>query len=114
MQHRIESLVSQNIWPAVNDGVIGFEEIDKVFDMNTSIVYDDAEFGKITFIYQDANGNYFREEIDLAKFGLDYNYVLDKIRPVFDGPRKQFIGNGEYKILTKEEWAVIHKSTRTY
>jgi hypothetical protein len=86
MKHKIESIINQGILPAIKSGgVVRFEEINKVSDISTTFVYDDKIPGMITFIHHDANGNFHSEEIDLAAFGLDYNYVLDKIRPVFDG-----------------------------
>jgi hypothetical protein len=84
MKHTIKSLNNQNI-RAVNHGLIDFEEIKIKSDSNTVFEFDDAKPNLITFIYVDANGKVFPKQVDLSEFGLDYNYVLDKIRPVFDG-----------------------------
>ena len=83
MNYIIKSLNDQGI-RAVNFGLIDFEEIKMKSDSNTRFEFDDTKPSEITFIQVDANGKVFPKQIDLSEFGLNYNYVLDKIRPVFD------------------------------
>jgi len=84
MKHTIKSLNDQQI-TAVNHGRIDFAEIKCWSDASTAFEFDDTKPSLITFIYEDADGKIFPKEVDLSEFGLDYNYVLDKIRPVFEG-----------------------------
>lgn len=84
MKYTIKSLNDQVI-RADYHGLIDFEEIKIKSDSNTGFEFDDAKPNLITFIYVDAIGKVFLKQVDLSEFGLDYNYVLDKIRPVFDG-----------------------------
>jgi hypothetical protein len=83
MVHTIKSLNSQNI-NAVNYGLIDFEEIKIKTDSNTNFEYDDTKPNEITFIFVDANDTQFKKKVDLSEFGLNYNYILDKIRPYFE------------------------------
>lgn len=84
MKYTIKSLNDQMI-QAENDGIVYFEDIDIKSDSNTKFEFDDSKPTLITFIFEDANGKMFPKIIDLSKFGLDYNYVLNKIKPLFEG-----------------------------
>lgn len=83
MIYTIKSLNSQNlIFP--NNGLIKFEEIKIKTDSNTHFEFDDKKPNEITFIFVDANNTHFKKKVDLSEFGLNYNYILDKIRPYFE------------------------------
>lgn len=84
MKHTIKSLNRQNILNPDNDGIIDFPEFGTKSDSNTEFEFDDNIPNKITFIFTDAARNKCRQNIELSKYGLTYDYVLDKIRQVFD------------------------------
>jgi hypothetical protein len=59
---------------------IDFKEINMKADIMTSFEYDDEDLTKVTFIHEDANGKLNPQLVDLAKFGLDVNYILETVR----------------------------------
>jgi hypothetical protein len=59
---------------------IDFKEINMKADIMTAFEYDDQDLTKVTFIYEDANGKLNPQPVDLAKFGLDVNYILETVR----------------------------------
>ena len=63
-----------------NIGLIEFKEINMKADILTSFEYDTDEPTKVTFIYEDANGKFFRKDVDLSEFNLDINYILNILR----------------------------------
>ncbi len=65
-------------------GIVEFDDIKERSDANTAFEFDDTKPTLITFIYTDANRQVAHHKVDLAPFGLTYQYVLDKIRPVFE------------------------------
>jgi hypothetical protein len=59
---------------------IDFKEINMKADIMTAFEYDDQDLTKVTFIFEGSNGGLCSKPVNLAEFGLDINYVLEKIR----------------------------------
>lgn len=83
MKFYIKSLNDSNIFLPDNHGIIYWKELNIKTDANTAFEFDD-ENQDVNFIYRDANGNAFTKNINLKEFNLKLNYVLDKIRPLYN------------------------------
>ncbi len=59
---------------------IELKEINVKVDTMTKIEYDNQDPTKATFIFEGSNGGLCSKPVNLAEFGLDINYVLEKIR----------------------------------
>ncbi len=83
MKLTIKSLNDQMI-QADNYGIIEFPEISMNSDYNTEFEFDDNDKNIVTFNYKDGAGFIHPKRVDLSEFELEADYILNKIKPVFD------------------------------